>query len=81
MVGVILRDDKLLLATEEKQLAVFDLLQEKRLGHYFNDYRLKAEDCLPLDKKFTCMAVNADSTVAVIGTEAGTLRVLTSRPP
>lgn len=78
LTDVCLDSEHLYAVTTRKHLGLYDILQEKKLGSYFNDYRTIPEDRLPNEKELTCVVVAQESTMVLVGSSAGNLYVLRS---
>lgn len=47
--------EHLFLTTTNKQVVLFDILQQKKIGNYFNDFTHFPKDRLPDEKQLTCV--------------------------
>lgn len=70
--------EHLFIITTNKQLVLFDVLQQKKLGNYFNDFTLSVKDKLPEEKQLTCVATGNDGLFVAIGGSSGSLYILRS---
>ena len=68
----------LFLITTQKQLILFDILQQKKIGNYFNDFSLSVEDKVPNEKEFSCVTVGNDGLFVAIGGVSGNLYIIRS---
>ena len=68
----------LFIITSSKQLVLFDVLQRKKIGNYFNDFTLIQKDKLPDEKQLTCVVSGNDGLFVAIGGASGSLYVLRS---
>ena len=59
-----------------KHLVLFDILQQKRVGGYFNDFTYAQKDKLPDEKGLTCVVSGNDGLFVAVGGENGNLYVL-----
>jgi|JI6StandDraft_1071083.scaffolds.fasta_scaffold01087_27 hypothetical protein len=78
LTDVCLDGEHLYTLTNRKHLGLYDILQEKKLGSYFNDYRTIKEDRLPNDKELSCVVVAQESTMVLVGSSTGNIYVLRS---
>jgi len=78
LTDICLDSEHLYTITNRKHLGLYDILQEKKLGGYFNDYRNINDDRLPNDKELTCIITSQESTMVLVGTSAGNIYVLRS---
>lgn len=68
--------EHLFIITTNKQLVLFDVLQQKKLGNYFNDFTISAKDKLPDEKMLTCVASGNDGLFVAVGAASGSLYIL-----
>ena len=59
-----------------KHLVLFDILQQKRVGGYFNDFTYAQKDKLPDEKGLTCVVSGNDGLFVAVGGENGNLYIL-----
>ena len=78
LTDICLDGEHLYALTNRKHLGLYDILQEKKLGSYFNDSRSSNEDRLPNDKELTCVVVAQESTMVLVGSSMGNIYVLRS---
>lgn len=76
--NISLDGEHLYIITTNKQVVLFDVLQRKKLGNYFNDFTLSAKDKLPEEKGLTCVATGNDGLFVAIGGASGSLYILRS---
>ena len=70
--------EHLYVITTNKQLVLYDVLQQKKLGNYFNDFTLSNKDKLPDEKGLTCVATGNDGLFVAVGGASGSLYILRS---
>lgn len=68
----------LFIITSNKQLVLFDVLQRKKIGNYFNDFTLSTKDKLPDEKQLTCVMSGNDGLFVAVGGGSGSLYILRS---
>lgn len=51
-----LDNEHLFITTTQKQFILFDILQQKKIGNFFNDFSYISKDRLPQEKGLTCIA-------------------------
>lgn len=61
-----------------KHLVLFDILQQKRVGGYFNDFTYTPKDKLPDEKALTTVVSVNDGLFVAVGGENGNIYVLKS---
>ena len=61
-----------------KHLVLFDILQQKRVGGYFNDLTYSPKDKLPEEKSLSCIVTGNDGLFVAVGGENGNLYILRS---
>ena len=71
-----LEGEHLYITTSMKQLALFDILQQKKIGNFFNDFTLFPDDKLPDEKELSCAAICNDGLALVLGGASGNLYIL-----
>ena len=59
-----------------KHLVLFDILQQKRVGGYFNDFTYSQKDKLLDEKGLSCGVSGNDGLFVAVGGESGNLYVL-----
>jgi hypothetical protein len=64
------------IVTTNKHLVLFDILQQKRVGGYFNDFTYSQKDKLPDEKGLTCVVSGNDGLFVAVGGESGNLYIL-----
>lgn len=58
--------------TSSKQLVLFDVLQQKKIGNYFNDLTLLYQkDKLADEKQLTCVVSGNDGLFVAVGGASG----------
>jgi hypothetical protein len=57
---------------------LFDILQQKKIGNFFNDFTFLPKDKLPEEKALTCTAVGNDGLFIAIGGLSGNIYILRS---
>lgn len=70
--------EHLFIITSNKQLVLFDVLQRKKIGNYFNDFTLSTKDKLPDEKQLTCVMSGNDGLFVAVGGGSGSLYILRS---
>lgn len=70
--------EHLFITTTNKQMILFDILQQKKIGNYFNDFTQIAKDRLPEQKQLTCAAVGNDGLFVAVCGGSGTIYVIRS---
>lgn len=73
-----LDNEHLFLTTSNKQFVLYDILQQKKVGNFFNDYTFINKDKLPEEKGLTCIAAGNDGLFIAIGGLSGAIYVLRS---
>ena len=73
-----LDSEHLFVITNRKHFALYDLLQEKKLGSCFNNFIVNEEDKLPQEKEFTTLSIVSESTIIAIGSASGNIYMLRS---
>lgn len=73
-----LDNEHLLVLTSKKQFILYDILQQKKIGNFFNDFTFSEKDKLPGEKALTCCAVGNDGLFIMIGGASGNIYVLRS---
>lgn len=71
-----LEGEHVFIVTSMKHLVLFDILQQKRVGGYFNDFTYAQKDKLPDEKGLTCVVSGNDGLFVAVGGENGNLYVL-----
>lgn len=74
----LLDGEHLIIATTAKQLIVFDILQQKKVGNFFNDFTFSQKDKLPEEKGFTCVAIGNDGLFIAVCGQSGNIYILRS---
>ncbi len=59
--------EHLFILTNMKHLVLFDILQQKRVGGYFNDFTYSQKDKLPEEKALTSVVSVNDGLFVAIG--------------
>ena len=75
---ICLDGEHLFIATTNKQLALFDILQQKKIGNYFNDYTHSHGDKLPQEKELSCIVIGNDGLFVAFGGSSGTVHIIRS---
>ena len=70
--------EHLYIVTANKQLILFDILQQKKIGNYFNDFTITEKDKLPEEKQLTCVTTCKDGLFVAVGGASGNLYVISS---
>ena len=70
--------EHLFISTTGKQLALFDILQQKKIGNFFNDHTMVPKDKLPDEKQLTAVAIGNDGLFVAVGGLSGTIYILRS---
>lgn len=70
--------EHLFITTTNKQLTLFDVLQQKKIGNYFNDFAMVQKDRLPDEKQLTAVAVGNDGLFVAVGGFSGTIYIIRS---
>jgi hypothetical protein len=70
--------EHLFITTTRKQMLVYDVLQQKKIGNFFNDFTIIPKDRLPDEKQLTAVAVGNDGLFVAVGGMSGTIYVLRS---
>lgn len=70
--------EHLFIITTNKQLVLFDILQQKKIGNYFNDFTMIAKDRLPEEKQLTCITSGNDGLFVAVGGASGSLYIIRS---
>lgn len=73
-----LDSEHLFLMTSSKQLILYDILQMKRIGNFFNDFTFNAKDKLPDEKGLSCLTVGNDGLFIAVGGVNGNVYILRS---
>ncbi len=68
--------EHLFIVTSMKHLVLFDILQQKRVGGYFNDFTYSQKDKLPDEKGLTCVVSGNDGLFVAVGGENGNIYIL-----
>ena len=68
--------EHLFITTSNKQFVLYDILQQKKIGNFFNDFTFVGKDKLPDEKGLTCIASGNDGLFIAIGGLSGTIYVL-----
>jgi hypothetical protein len=71
-----LDNEHLFLTTTNKQFILYDILQQKKIGNFFNDFAFSAKDRLPQEKGLTCIVTGNDGLFIAIGGISGTIYLL-----
>jgi hypothetical protein len=70
--------EHLYIITTNKQLILFDILQLKKIGNFYNDFTVTLKDKLPDEKQFTCVTHGNDGLFVAIGGASGSLYIMRS---
>ncbi len=73
-----LDNEHLFLTTTNKQFVLYDILQQKKVGNFFNDFTFLNKDRLPDEKGLTCITTGNDGLFIAIGGMSGTIYILRS---
>jgi hypothetical protein len=57
---------------------LYDILQQKKIGNYFNDFTFSAKDKLPDEKGLTFITPGNDGLFLALGGISGTIYILRS---
>lgn len=68
--------EHLFIVTSQKHMVLFDVLQQKRVGGFFNDFTFSAKDKLPDEKGLTCVVSCNDGLFVAVGGESGNIYIL-----
>lgn len=68
--------EHLFIVTSQKHMVLFDILQQKRVGGYFNDFTFAPKDKLPDEKGLTCVTSGNDGLFVAVGGENGNIYIL-----
>lgn len=71
-----LDNEHLFITTSNKQLVLYDILQQKKIGNFFNDFTFSAKDKLPDEKGLTFITPGNDGLFVAIGGVSGTIYIL-----
>lgn len=71
-----LDNEHLFITTSNKQFILYDILQQKKIGNFFNDFTFVAKDRLPDEKGLTCVAAGNDGLFIAIGGLSGSIYIL-----
>lgn len=71
-----LDNEHLFVTTSNKQFALYDILQQKKIGNFFNDFTFSPKDKLPDEKSLTCSVSGNDGLFVAIGSASGNIYVL-----
>ena len=71
-----LDNEHLFITTTNKQFILYDVLQQKKIGNFFNDFTFSAKDKLPSDKGLTCIAAGNEGLFIAIGGISGSIYIL-----
>lgn len=70
--------EHLFIITSNKQLILYDMLQQKKIGNYFNDFTQYPKDRLPDEKQLTCVTSGNDGLFLAVGGASGSLYIIKS---
>lgn len=70
--------EHLFITTTNKQFLLYDILQQKKIGNFFNDFTFTSKDRLPEEKGLTCIASGNDGLFLAIGGLSGSIYILKS---
>lgn len=73
-----LDSEHLFISTTQKQLVLYDILQQKKIGNFFNDFTFAPTDRLPHEKGLTFIAPGNDGLFLAVGGVSGTIYLLRS---
>ena len=65
--GMHVDGEHLFIVTSQKHMVVFDVLQQKRVGGYFNDLTFSPKDKLPDEKGLSCVVSVNDGLFIAVG--------------
>lgn len=71
-----LDNEHLFLTTTNKQFILYDILQQKKVGNYFNDFTFVTKDKLPDQKGLTCITAGNDGLFIAVGGVSGNIYIL-----
>ncbi len=71
-----LDNEHLFITTTNKQFILYDILQQKKIGNYFNDFTFVGKDKLPDEKGLTCITSGNDGLFIAVGSVSGTIYIL-----
>lgn len=71
-----LEGEHLFIVTTNKHLVLFDILQQKRVGGYFNDFTQSQKDKLVEEKGLSCVISGNDGLFVAVGGDSGNLYIL-----
>ena len=74
--GMQIEGEHVYIVTNTKHLVLFDILQQKRVGGYFNDFTYSPKDKLPDEKGLTCVVTGNDGLFVAVGGENGNIYIL-----
>lgn len=69
-------NEHLFVTTSNKQLLLYDILQQKKIGNFFNDYIYSAKDKLPDEKGLTFITPGNDGLFIAVGGISGNIYIL-----
>lgn len=69
-------NEHLFITTTNKQFVLFDILQQKKIGNYFNDFTFVGKDRLPEEKGLTCVTTGNDGLFIAVGGLSGSIYIL-----
>lgn len=75
---ICLDGEHLFIITSRKQLALFDILQQKKIGNFFNDFTHSHTDKLVGEKELSCMTIGNDGLFVALGGASGSIYVIRS---
>jgi hypothetical protein len=73
---IALDTEHLFVLTSNKQLILYDILQQKKIGNFFNDYTFSNKDRLPEEKGLTCATTGNDGLFIAIAGAIGSIYIL-----
>jgi len=73
-----LDNEHLFITTTNKQFALYDILQQKKIGNFFNDFTFSAKDKLPDEKGLSCAVSGNDGLFLALGGTSGNIYILKS---
>ena len=71
-------NEHLFITTSRKQFILYDILQQKKTGNFFNDFTFSNKDKLPDEKGLTSIVSGNDGLFIAIGGYSGNIYILCS---
>lgn len=69
-------NEHLFITTSKKQFILYDILQQKKIGNFFNDFTFSNKDKLPDEKGLTSVASGNDGLFIAVGGMSGNIYIL-----